>query len=91
MDIGMCTVMVYVIQYLSNQCTNFSDFHTEIFVSMFGFESIHQMLVEGSPRLRVGDINIPVVALNAADDTFSPESGTAPCKDSVNIRSKKES
>ncbi len=58
---------------------------------MFGFESIHQMLVEGSPHLRVGDINIPVVALNAADDPFCPESGTAPCKDWVSIRSKNES
>ncbi len=88
MDIGMCTVMVYVFQlrlHLSNQCTNFRDFHTEIFVPMFGFESIQQMFLEASPHFRVGDINMPVVALNAADDPFCPESGTAPCKDSVNI------
>ncbi len=94
MDIEMYTVMVCVFQlslYLSNQCTYFRDFHGEIFVPMFGFESIQQMFLEGSPHLRVGDINIPVVALNAADDPFCPESGTAPRKDSVSIRRKNES
>ena len=60
--------------YLSIQCTNMREFSKDIFVPMFGFKSVHHMILEGSPHFRVSDINIPVVAMNAADDPFCPES-----------------
>ncbi len=43
---------------------------------MFGFENAQHMYKDTSPHFRVEDIDIPVVALNSADDPFCPETGT---------------
>ena len=49
--------------------------NTVLTMPMFGYTDIQQLFLDCSPHYRVGNIHIPIVALNAADDPFCPGYG----------------
>ena len=44
-----------------------------LIIPMFGYQDHTHVYRDTSPHLRVSDIHIPVVTLNAADDPFCPK------------------
>jgi len=40
---------------------------------MFGYKTVDELYQDCSPHIRLEDLSIPVLSLNAADDPFCPD------------------
>ena len=57
------------------QCRTLQDLGVVVTLPMFGYKTMDELYQDCSPHIRVEDLSIPVLSLNAADDPFCPEFG----------------
>ena len=57
------------------QSNTLRDLNTTLLMPMFGYKDPVELYQDVSPHNRLEHITVPVLALNAADDPFCPETG----------------